>query len=101
MLHERVGEDRDMNGRAWIASALLFLLCFGGVLTLFSQRDLATSLPRARPDAPGTRTLLDPAGRPAANLGDVVPAALRRSAILQAAGEPGPASETKATLRLR
>ena len=90
-----------MNRNGWIASVLFSVLCSACILTLFSQTDPVAAIEgRAQP------TLhLDPEASSASTVGDLVPATLRRSAVLQLGdhgeGEAETSAETRATLRLK
>ena len=90
-----------MSRNGWIASVLFSTLCTACILTLFSQSERAA----AKEGAPPTATVhLDPEAS-TSPIGDLVPAALHRSAVLHvgsAGGEDAESSgETRATLRLK
>ena len=90
-----------MSRNGWIASVLFSTLCTACILTLFSQAERAA----AKEGVSSTTTVhLDPETS-TSPVGDLVPAALRRSAVLhagQTGGEDAESSgETRATLRLK
>jgi hypothetical protein len=88
-----------MKRRGRIAAALFSALSAAGVLTLFSQADLAT---RTRPGGAGSAsTSLDPGSQPSRDFGDLMPAALRNGAVIQAGLEDNGKRPAPTRLRLR
>ena len=90
-----------MSRNGWIASVLFSTLCTACILTLFSQSERAAATEGL---SPATTIHLDPEDSPAA-IGELVPAALHRSAVLHVGSTGGddtePSGETRATLRLK
>jgi hypothetical protein len=90
-----------MSRNGWIASVLFSTLCTACILTLFSQAERVSAKEGL---APATTLHLDPEAS-ASPIGDLVPAALHRSAVLHVGSTGGedtePAGETRATLRLK
>lgn len=87
-----------MNRNGWLASALLAMFSLAGIAVLFSQAHRHPSAPEG---AAGRRwTSLDP-GATEETLTELVPASLRRGAVIQATDRKDAGQETRATLRLR
>jgi hypothetical protein len=81
-----------------MASALLAMFSLAGIAVLFSQADRR---PGARSGEPARRwTSFDP-GVKDETFSELVPAALRRGAVIQATDPKDTGQETRATLRLR
>jgi hypothetical protein len=87
-----------MNRNGWLASALLAMFSLAGIAVLFSQ---AHRHPRPPEDEAGRRWMSLNPGAKEESITDLVPAALRRGAVIQAADRKDTAQETRATLRLR
>ena len=85
--------------KGWIASALLAVLCLGGITTLLSQAEF--SVTPAGTKSPSRQTALDPGNDHSSDLGHVAPFVLRRGAEIQAAASEGEAEAGKRILKLR
>jgi len=90
-----------MNRNGWIASVLFSTLCTACILTLFSQSARVSAKGGL---TPATTLYLDPEAS-TSPVGDLVPAALHRSAVLHVGSTGGDdaesSGETRATLRLK
>jgi hypothetical protein len=82
-----------------LASALFSAICAAGVLTLFSQVKL-TPIAESATDSVHA-TSLNPGDTPSKDFGDLVPAALKEGAGLQAAREKKNPGHASTRLRLR
>jgi hypothetical protein len=87
-----------MNRNGWLASALLAMFSLAGIAVLFSQAERRTGPQGGDPSRRWTS--LDPGARDEA-VTELVPAALRRGAVMQAGDRKDTGQETRATLKLR
>jgi len=91
-----------MRRKGSIASALFSAICAAGVLTLFSQVS-RTPIADSATESVGSTSLnpLNPDDTPSKDFGDLVPAALKEGAGLQAASEKKKPGDANRRLRLR
>ncbi len=84
---------------AWVASAILAILCFGGVVTMLSQAPLAAG---GREPSAAREATLDPAREPAKRYAELLPPGLENGieSRARAAGASAKGGDPR-VLRLR
>ena len=89
--------NREMQKKGWLASMLFSAFCLAGIITLASQANIT----RGQVSAKGQRTTLDPGKGASQDFGGVVPAALKKSAAIQAASRKDEPKPERQILHLR